>query len=263
MSNKRQKVQESGSGRGSELKYLAEIGRRVRTARGEMGMTRKELADASGVSERYLAQLEAGRGNISVLLLRKVAKTLQTSASELVAEVSAQEMSGARGRVALIGMRGAGKSTLGAMLAAEMKIPFVELDRMIERESGMKLGALFDLYGAPGFHRLERKCLEAVLQKYPKFVLAAGGSIVNEAATLERLLTSCFTVWLKAKPEEHMQRVIAQGDRRPMARSRQAMQELKSILAGREPSYRRAHVTVDTSGKGVKQSLGELSEVLR
>jgi XRE family aerobic/anaerobic benzoate catabolism transcriptional regulator len=164
------------------------------------------------------------------------------------------DVSGRNGRVALIGLRGAGKSTLGAMLAKHLDVPFLELDRLIEQESGVSLSAIFDLYGQGGFRRLERRCLDDVIDRYPRFVLATGGSLVSEPATFERLLTMCYTVWLRATPEDHMQRVVAQGDMRPMADNREAMTDLQRILAVREPLYRKADVTIDTSEQSQEQA---------
>src|SRR5208337_3603254 len=163
-----------------------------------------------------------------------------------------------RGRIALIGLRGAGKSTIGAILAGRLEVPFIELDRLIEQESGVSLSAIFDLYGQSGFRRMERRYLDQVIERYPRFVLATGGSLVSEPATFERLLTMCYTVWLRATPEEHMQRVIAQGDMRPMADNREAMSDLRRILEVREPLYRKADVTLETSAATVEESLETL-----
>jgi XRE family aerobic/anaerobic benzoate catabolism transcriptional regulator len=160
-------------------------------------------------------------------------------------------------------LRGAGKSTLGSMLAAQFGMPFIELDRAIEQRSGLGLSVIFDLYGQSGFRRLERECLDQVLQHHPRFVLATGGSLVSEAATYERLLSDCFTVWLRATPEDHMQRVIAQGDTRPMSENREAMSELKNILNVREPLYRRADITVDTSSQSLPDTFNNLVGVIR
>ena len=254
-------------------------------------MTRKLLARDSGVSERYLAQLETGQGNISILLLRQIAAALDIPLGALVLQgadppvdlvhtteflrrLPAAELAEARrllvqhfggvdaaarrGRIALIGLRGAGKSTLGAQLADRLEVPFLELDRLIEQESGVPLSVIFDLYGQSGFRRMERRCLDTVIERYPRFVLATGGSLVSEPATFERLLTMCFTVWLHASPEDHMQRVMAQGDMRPMAENRESMSDLKRILDGREPLYRKADATVDTGGHSEQQSLEAL-----
>ena len=275
----------------ADTDYLKSIGERVRATRARRGMTRKLLARDSGVSERYLAQLETGQGNISILLLRQIASALDIRVEALVLEgaeppvdlvhtteflrrLAAAELGEARrllvqhfggvdlaarrGRIALIGLRGAGKSTLGALLADRLEVPFLELDRLIEQESGVALSAIFDLYGQGGFRRLERRCLDQVIERYPRFVLATGGSLVSEPATFERLLTMCFTVWLRATPEEHMQRVIAQGDMRPMADNRESMSDLRRILEVREPLYRKADLVIETSDSDPEQSVSRL-----
>jgi XRE family aerobic/anaerobic benzoate catabolism transcriptional regulator len=259
-------------------------------------LTRKDLAKVAAVSERFLAQLETGHGNISIIRLRRIAHAMSMGVERLAQEKKGDvpEMAGVvalleklkpeerrraqamllekfgakneeerRGRIALVGLRGAGKSTLGAVLAERMGAPFIELDRRIEQESGVKLSAVFDLYGPAGFHRMEREALERVLETQERFVLATGGSIVNEPETYARLRSACFTVWLKAKPEDHMQRVIAQGDRRPMAGSQWAMADLRKILAGREPLYEKADASVNTSGKTIKQVAGELAATVK
>jgi len=274
-----------------ERDYLAVLGERVREARSRRGMARKLLARDSGVSERYLAQLEAGKGNISILLLRQIAGALKLPLTELLAEsgdaveltlttqllkrlprhklaaVRSQLMRDYGGahdermkRIALIGLRGAGKSTLGARLAKALGAPFLELDREIEREAGTSLSEIFLLYGQAGYRRYERRCLEKVLDKNERAVIATGGSIVSEPGTYELLLSACFTVWLKAQPEEHMARVIAQGDTRPMAGNDQAMEDLRRILDGRAALYGQADVTVDTAGRSVEESLAELRQ---
>lgn len=289
----RSKVQ---SGPRPETEYLKMLGERVRAERSRRGVTRKELARAAAVSERFLAQLETGHGNISIIRLRRIAHALGLGVERLAQDRNgdAPEMAGLvalleklkpeerrraqallaekfgarneeerRGRIALVGMRGAGKSTLGPLLAERMGAPFIELDRRIEQESGAKLSAIFDLYGPAGFHRLERDTLERVLETQERFVLATGGSIVNEPETFSRLRSACFTVWLRAKPEDHMQRVIAQGDKRPMAGSQWAMADLRKILAGREPIYELADAKVNTSGKTLKQAAAELAAAVR
>jgi len=273
--------------------FLKSLGERVREARAGRGMTRKILARNSGVSERYLAQLESGQGNASILLLRDLAKALDMQLDTLVLDgperpvdlVHAAEFLGRlpprellqarrllvrhfgnvdpaarRDRVALIGLRGAGKSTLGAQLARQLGFPFFELDRLIEQQAGVPLGVIFELYGQSGFRRLELRCLDDVIRSYSRFVLATGGSLVSEPATFERLLTACFTVWLKASPEDHMQRVVAQGDTRPMADNRAAMDDLKRILQARERLYAKADLTIDTSAHSQEESLRLLSE---
>jgi XRE family aerobic/anaerobic benzoate catabolism transcriptional regulator len=254
-------------------------------------MTRKLLARASGVSERYLAQLESGQGNISILLLRQLAQALAlplealvrdgpdqtlelTHAVEFLRRLQPEELAEARRllgarfglageeerrrHIALIGLRGAGKSTLGELLAGRLGVPFIELDREIENSSGLSLAEIFDLYGQSAFRRYERQSLERVIAAYPRFVLAAGGSIVSEASTFAELLAGCYTVWIKASPQEHMERVIAQGDLRPMADSRQAMADLARILVGREALYRKADAQVDTSGLTVEAAFAAL-----
>ncbi len=277
-----------------ERDYLARLGDRVREARARRGMSRKQLAADSGVSERYLAQLETGQGNVSILLLRQIASALGLPLTELLAEDSGdameltlttqflkrlprQKLAAVRSqlvrdygsaqdermkRIALVGLRGAGKSTLGAKLARALGVPFVELDREIEREAGTSLSEIFLLYGQAGYRRYERRCLEKVLEKSDRAVIATGGSIVSEPATYELLLSACFTVWLKAEPEEHMARVIAQGDTRPMAGNEQAMEDLRRILDGRAVLYRQADVTVDTAGKTPEQSLSALRKAV-
>ncbi len=163
-----------------------------------------------------------------------------------------------RHRIALIGLRGAGKSTLGARLAKAMGVPFIELDREIERESGTSLSEVFDLLGQSAYRRYERRALETVIERHDRAVIATGGSIVSEPATFDLLLSACFTVWLTAAPEEHMSRVVAQGDYRPMAENDEAMEDLRRILAGRNALYAKADVTIDTAGKTPEQSFREL-----
>ncbi len=278
--------------RDGEADYLRLLGERIREARARRGMTRKILARDSAVSERYLAQLETGHGNISIILLRQIAQAMGLPLADIVRDgperpvelalllqtlerLSPAELTQARHvlanafgaameedrrhRIALIGLRGAGKSTLGRGLAATRGIPFIELDREIERESGIELGEIFALYGQPAFRRFERRCLEAVIERHKSAVIATGGSLVSEPGTFDLLLAGCFTVWLKAAPEEHMGRVLAQGDTRPMADNTEAMDDLRRILAGRDALYSKADAVVDTAGKTVEQSLTELS----
>lgn len=270
--------------------YLRLVGERVRELRAQRGMTRRALAQGSGVSERYLAQLESGHGNPTVGVVRSLARAFGVAPEALVVDgqvsplaatiigavrqmsdeqllsvhrllrdTLAQGGDNARNhRIALIGLRGAGKSTLGALLAKDRGVPFIELDREVERAAGARLDEVFEIYGQPGFRRLERDSLERVLENEAAFVLATGGSIVSEPLTFERLLATCFTVWLRAAPNEHMERVMAQGDMRPMAGNREAMNDLRRILEGREALYRRADVEIITSGKSVDRSLAEL-----
>ena len=248
-----------------ESLYLSRLGERVRAWRIESGTTRKALAAASRVSERYLAQLEAGQGNISVLLLRKVARAMGVAVETLVRE---EEEAPPRGRIALLGLRGAGKSTLGAKLARLLRMPFVELDREVEKEAGARLGEVFAMYGQEAFRRFERRALERVLAQHERAVIATGGSLVTDPATYEQLLERCFCVWLKASPEDHMARVIAQGDMRPFSGRTQgqgrsaALDEIRRLLAERDRLYARAAATVDTSGRSVKQSLQEIRKAL-
>jgi XRE family transcriptional regulator, aerobic/anaerobic benzoate catabolism transcriptional regulator len=275
-------------------RFLRELGEQVRAARARSGMTRKDLAAESGVSERYLAHLESGQGNISVLLLQKVATALNlpldqlfSGADEQAVELTLiqqflrrlppQQLPKVRAqlmrefgnsplermkRIALIGLRGAGKSTLGALLAKQLGVPFVELDREIEREAGTGLSEIFLLYGQQGYRRYERRCLEKVLGERDRCVIATGGSIVSEPGTYDLLLSTCFTVWLKAQPEEHMARVVAQGDTRPMAGNTEAMDDLRRILDGRAVLYGQADATVDTAARSIERCLKDLKKAV-
>jgi len=237
--------------------YLARLGERVRAWRAEHGMSRKNLAVAAGLSERYLAELEAGRGNISVLLLRKVARAMGVAVERLVREEEVVEKP-----IALVGLRGAGKSTLGAKLAASLEMPFVELDREVEKEAGAPLAEVFAMYGQDAFRRFERRALERVLAAHPRAVIAAGGSLVTDPGTYELLLERCRTVWLKASPQEHMSRVLAQGDTRPFKGRSAALDEIRKLLVDRDRLYGRAAAVIDTSGKSVRQALAELRRVI-
>src|SRR6267378_4010159 len=237
--------------------YLARLGERVRAWRTEHGMSRKALALASGVSERYLAQLEAGQGNISVLLLRKVARAMGVAVERLVREEDAVEKP-----LALIGLRGAGKSTLGAKLAASLSLPFVELDGEVEKEAGAPLAEVFAMYGQDAFRRFERRALERVLAEQPRAVIAAGGSLVTDPGTYELLLERYRCVWLKATAQEHMARVLAQGDTRPFKGRSAALDEIRKLLADRDRLYGRASAVIDTSGKSVRQALAELKRMV-
>ncbi len=271
--------------------YLAGMGERVRQFRARRGMTRKILARDSGVSERYLAQLEGGHGNISILLLRRVATAMGLPLADLLQDgperpveyalarqildgLPAGELGSAyralaqatgrgtpstrAGRIALIGLRGAGKSTLGRRLAAQFKVPFIELAELIAEESGTSLSEIFSLYGQAAYRRYERRALERAIT-HERAVIATGGSIVSEAATYELLLRSCHTVWIAATPAEHMGRVMAQGDLRPMQASREAMADLKRILENRRALYGKADAVVETSGKAIDDSAAELA----
>ena len=275
--------------------YLRRLGERVRTLRNQRGMSRKALAQHAKVSERYLAQLETGKGNGSIVLLRRISRAIGMPVTQLVNEgaepaldlvllsqflerLPPKALSDARelllrhfsepsddlrkARIALIGLRGGGKSTLGRLLAARLDVPFIELDREVERRSGASLSEIFDMFGQETFRRAEREALESVLRQHPAFVMATSGSIVTEPGTLELLLASCFTVWLRAEPDEHMKRVMEQGDMRPMAHSARAMEDLIAILKNREPLYAKAAAELVTSGKTPEQNLAELLRVV-
>jgi XRE family aerobic/anaerobic benzoate catabolism transcriptional regulator len=272
--------------------YLHRLGERVRTLRHQRGITRKALAQHAKVSERYLAQLEVGKGNCSIVLLRRIARAIGLPVTQLVHDgaeppldlvlltqflerlapdmlVEARKLvtehfsspSEDRRRIALIGLRGGGKSTLGQLLAEHLGVPFIELDREIERRSGANLSEIFDMFGQETFRRAEREALDDVLRRHQHFVIATSGSIVTEPGTLELLLASCFTVWVRAEPEEHMKRVMAQGDMRPMANNARAMEDLVSILKSREPLYAKAEAVLATTGKTPEQNLAELLRV--
>lgn len=246
----------------TETAYLSLLGDRVRAWRSVHGMTRKALSAASGVSERYLAQLEAGEGNISVLLLRKVARAMGVPVESLVREEREHEKR-AEQRIALVGLRGAGKSTLGEKLAQTLGVPFVELDREVEREAGAALGEVFALYGQDAYRRFERRALERVLAQHERAVIAAGGSVVTDAGTYKLLRERCLCVWLRASPEEHMARVIAQGDMRPFKGRSAALEEIRQLLAERDRLYGRADITLDTSGKSPRTSLAQLISLVK
>jgi len=275
----------------ADAAYLKTVGDRVRDLRAQRGMTRRALAQYSGVSERYLAQLESGLGNPTITVVRSLARAFDVAPDTLVVEGHlsslAQSIIGAvrelapeqlavlqrqlhtslakgapaarNARIALIGLRGAGKSTLGRLLAARRGVPFIELDSEIERDAGVPLAEIFEFYGQSGFRRLELTSFERILGAQREFVLAAGGSIVADPWTFERVLATCFTVWLTASPAEHMGRVIAQGDMRPMHGNPAAMHDLHRILAGREALYRRADCEITTSARTIDETLAALA----
>lgn len=265
-----------------KTEFLTALGERVRALRARRGLTRKSLAAAADVSERHLANLEYGTGNASILILQQVANSLQCSLAELLGDVttrnpewlmireqlahadeamirrvrlSIDDMLGASGgqtrsqRVALIGLRGAGKSTLGQRLADDLGYPFVEVNREIEKLAGCSVNEIQALYGMNAYRRYEKRALEAVIQANPQAIIATPGGMVSDVATFNLLLSACTTVWLKAEPEDHMHRVIAQGDMRPMASSKEAMEDLKQILKGRTAFYSKADVTINTSAQ--------------
>ena len=277
--------------------FLVALGERVRALRARRGMTRKAVAQTADVSERHLANLEYGIGNASILVLLQVAGALQCSLAELLGDVTTSSPewlllrellehrdettlrrvresigtllgtgggnAGRSTRVALVGLRGAGKSTLGQMLADDLDYPFVELSREIEKFAGCSVGEIQGLYGQNAYRRYERRALEEAIQIYPEAVMATPGGIVSDAATFNLLLAHCTTVWLQASPEDHMRRVAAQGDMRPMASSREAMDDLKGILAGRAAFYSKAEFTVDTSAQPLEPSFAELRRTVR
>ena len=277
--------------------FLSALGERVRSLRARRGMTRKALALAADVSERHLANMEYGLGNASVLVLLQVAGALQCSLGELIGDITTSspewlmirelleqrdettlqrvrvaigEMLGTGGgnaarstRVALIGLRGAGKSTLGHMLAEDLGFPFVELSREIEKFAGCSVAEIQALYGVSAYRRYERRALEEAIQIYPEAVIATPGGLVSDPATYNQLLAHCTTVWLQADPQDHMGRVTAQGDLRPMAASKEAMEDLKGILAGRAAFYSKAQFKVDTSAQPLQPTFKALRAVVR
>ena len=272
---------------------LEHLGSRVRGLRALRGMTRKTLASQSNVSERYLAELEQGRGNISIRLLGRVADALEIELSqlldardnqtpeqsliiELARELSVEDQKAAlqllyerfavpersKQRIALIGLRGAGKTTLGQRLADHLDIPFVGLVSVIEGLAGMSVSEIFSLSGEPGYRRLEEQALYETLNRNESCVIETGGGIVAEPRLLNTLLTTCFVIWLKTSPEQYMERVVAQGDLRPMLNHPDAMANLRRLLDEREPFYAKAHATVDTTDQAVEESFRRLLESL-
>ncbi len=236
--------------------FLARVGQNVRAKRDLAGLTRRVLAERSGLSERYLATLESGRGNISIALLYRVAVALGSEVAELVAR---PDLAGAPdGRFALIGLRGAGKSTLGRRAGERLGLPFLELSEAVEEANGMPAGEAISLYGEAGYRAAERAAISRIITTHDQLILAVGGGVVEHPDCFNLLLSSFKTIWIKARPEEHMERVRAQGDIRPMAGIRDAMTRLQGILRARETQYSRADLCVDTSGKAVGDSLDDL-----
>jgi XRE family transcriptional regulator, aerobic/anaerobic benzoate catabolism transcriptional regulator len=288
-------VETSRSDGASPVQYLRMLGERVRDARVRHGMTRKMLAHDCGVSERYLAQLESGRGNLSIVLLRRVAAAIDVPLAELVSEelppveygivaerlrrLTPAELTEAAAilakcfgdkaareeRIALIGLRGAGKSTLGMMLAERLRWDFVELSREIERDAGVSVNEIFDLWGQAAYRRYERRALERVVRTRSRVVIATGGGLVSELPTFERLLDNCYTIWLQASPNDYWERVLRQGDHRVSADvgTKQAMADMRRILSQREALYSKADARLQTSGKTIAQSLRELLLLVR
>ena len=273
----------------SELEFLEQLGNRVRTMRGLRGMSRKVLSSVSGLSERYIAQLEAGQGNVSIVLLRRVSAAMGAHLEDiipsaglspdslvirdLIRNATPQQISKAKeilsghgvprhAGIALIGLRGAGKSTLGRLLAEAIGWTFVELNKEIEKQSELSVAEILALYGQEGFRRKEQEALAHLLARREPIVLATGGGIVSEPVTFDLVLSSFYTVWLRAKPEEHMARVRKQGDLRPMADNRSAMEELRTILLSREPLYARAAAEVDTAGLTVEKASEKLRKAV-
>ena len=277
---------------------LPELGARVRAWRARRGMTRKQLAADSGLSERFLADVETGKGNVSINSLEMAARALNITILELLQDAPRPALARAQGllgrlddsqldkaysllaetfglgdeqgrdqRIALIGLRGAGKSTLGAQLAAHRGVPFVELDREIEREAGTSMNEILLLHGQAGYRRYERRALFRIAEDHADgVVMTTGGSIVSERETFDLLQSRFYCVWLKASPEEHMSRVVAQGDMRPFDTTRgasgEAMEDLRRILASREALYARADAVVDTAARSVRQSIKDLERAV-
>jgi XRE family transcriptional regulator, aerobic/anaerobic benzoate catabolism transcriptional regulator len=286
-----------------EQRFLHSLGERVKSQRARKGMTRKALSSAAGVSERHLANLEYGEGNASILVLDQVAQALQCPLVQLLGDVTTQspewllireQLQGASDatlrkvrthigqmlksdrdssatqatlaasrRIALIGLRGAGKSTLGHMLAKDLGFPFLELSREIERIAGCTVAEIQALYGANAYRRYERRALEEAAQKNAEIVLAIPGGLVSDPATFNLLLDNCTTIWLQATPADHMQRVMAQGDMRPMAASKEAMQDLTAILDSRSAYYSKADFSLDTSAQSQAASFEQLRKITR
>jgi XRE family transcriptional regulator, aerobic/anaerobic benzoate catabolism transcriptional regulator len=274
--------------------FAAVVGRLVRSARAKRGMTRRQLAQASGASERYLAQIEGGQGNPSVIILKAIAQALDVAVVELLPQANARNaaltrildmlarvppselaaiaelietraagdpISNRARRIALIGLRGAGKSTLGRKLADRLASPFVELDSLIEQDYGVRISDLIEMAGIATFRRYERACLERVISEHATAVIATAGGIVSDAETYALLLRRTHTVWIRTRPDEHMRRVMEQGDFRPMAQNREAMADLVAILDARGADYARAEAELDTSGDTVEQSFAKLAQI--
>jgi len=240
------------------MDILAVVGMRVRQMRTNRRWTIRDLAERSGVSVRFLVQLESGRANISVRRLADIARAFEMPAAGLLSDRDGDEPS----IVALLGLRGAGKTTIGKRLARKLHVPFVELDRRIEQAAQLSLNELFSLYGEEYYRRLERETLTSILAERRPMVLATGGGIVTSPQTYALLEESATMIWLRASPEDHWNRVVRQGDRRPMANHPQAMADLRHLLAEREPLYATAHHTIDTTGRPIEAVVADLARLL-
>jgi XRE family transcriptional regulator, aerobic/anaerobic benzoate catabolism transcriptional regulator len=241
--------------------FLLALGERVLAARTHLGITRRALAQSAHMSERHLASLEYGVGNVSVLVLQQVALALQCRMIDLLGEGDAAQ--GNSRRIALVGLRGAGKSTLGQLLAKDLGFAFVELGRAIPALAGCEVSEIHALYGPQAYRRYERRALEDVIQMHADVVVATPGGLVSDATSLALLLANFKVVWLRASPQDHMQRVAEQGDMRPMAASKEAMTDLKAILAARSPFYARAPLQINTSAQAIKPTLALLKQSVR
>ncbi|OJI94745.1 shikimate kinase [Planktotalea frisia] len=275
------------------LSLIQLVGTQVRAARTGVGFSRRELAERSGVSMRYLAQLEGGEGNISIGLLQQVATALELPIEALITETTSQtaelrhvtalyqkadvatraralqvldptrERKSKAERICLIGLRGAGKSTLGALLASDLGVPFLELNTEIEARIGVPVREIIALYGEDGYRQIEAETLNKIIATHERLVLAVAGGIVSSPQTFDNVLTDFHTIWIKAQPSEHMDRVRAQGDLRPMAGNPQAMEQLRQILKTRERHYAKASYQLDTSGQNIQTSRAELNALLK
>ena len=292
----REKLPEPGRADPAAEAFVAAVGRLVRLGRAKRGMTRRQLAQVSGASERYLAQIEGGEGNPSVIILKSIAEALDVPITELLPRAhgrpaalnhildllgrmprsalaaiadliesrAAADLATDRAqRIALVGLRGAGKSTLGRMLAAHLDYPFIELDRLIEQDYGASLPLLIEMSGLSTFRRYERACLDRVIAEHEAAVVATAGGIVSSPETYALLLRSTHTVWIKARPDQHMSRVMEQGDFRPMAQNRAAMADLVAILEARGADYARAEAELDTSSDTVDESFRKLMQIVK
>jgi XRE family aerobic/anaerobic benzoate catabolism transcriptional regulator len=287
--------QASSAVRADEDAFAAAVGRLVRLSRAKRGITRRQLAQGSGASERYLAQIESGQGNPSVIILKSIAEALDVpiidllprangrnaamthildllgrlpldelpAVADLIESRTMRDATADRGRrIALVGLRGAGKSTLGKRLADALGTPFIELDRMVEQDYGARIPDLVEMAGVATFRRYERTCLERVIDAHEAAVIATAGGIVSSAETYALLLRRTHTVWVKARPEQHMGRVMGQGDFRPMAKNREAMADLVAILEARVADYARAQAELDTSDATIDESFAKLLQIV-